>query len=289
MYDTVVQTTPIKTEIPEKVRTNWNMFAPGVKRIIMTDNDCIKFMLKDYGEKIGRLLVTQFKYLKEGAHKADLFRYAWLYKRGGVYMDIKTELIKPFRELFPKNNVCYVVTSLHSSKIYNGIIATPPTNPMMLELLKGAMQMTNDKKYLHIIWHGYDVLKKYTGGIKPGLNRTPSSLPDIWVYTEEALPNSVCNNKTDRYNLCMFVTHNNIPFIKLRYNDYPWGSKKKSFRFPNYWFFYIYEHYFDSIARIFYYKNDTRAFEYLNALHIGQKEKTTKNKLSLSRTHRMKF
>jgi hypothetical protein len=250
MYDTVVQTVRDVFTIPDKVHDNWKMFAPGVKRIVMSDEECIEFMRRDYGEEYGGLLVEKFNYMKKGAHKADLFRYAWLYMRGGVYMDIKTELIKPFSELFPNNDVCYVVSSVKNKRIYNGIIATPPKNPMILALLKGAMQMTNDKHYFYIVWHGYCVLEKYTNGVKQGLNHTQIDSPDVFVYVEKSMPSAACDNKLDQYNLCMFVTSDDVPMIKLRYQDYPWGSQaiKKGF-FMGETLFSMYETYIDSSLR----------------------------------------
>ena len=225
-YNVVVQTISDNQRIPQKVQDNWNTFAPGIKRIIMTDTLCIEFFRMEYDESY----VRKFNYLKRGAHKADLFRYAWLFKNGGVYMDIKTELIKPFIELFPNKDICYMVTTDVSyetkrppPRIYNGIIATPPGNPMMFDLLKGAMQMTNDKPYRYIVEHGYDVLNYYVeGDIQEGLNETRENSPNVCVYVEVSTPNQVCSNKLDRYNLCMFVVQGTVPIIKVRHHDYPW-------------------------------------------------------------------
>ena len=36
-----------------------------------------------------------FNSFKKGAHKADLFRLCWLYKNGGVYIDIDTDIVEP--------------------------------------------------------------------------------------------------------------------------------------------------------------------------------------------------
>jgi mannosyltransferase OCH1-like enzyme len=70
---------------------NWNYF--------FYDNDqCINFLEKEYGSEFS----NKFNSFKKGPHKSDLFRLCWLYKNGGVYIDIDTELIVPLDEIVKK-------------------------------------------------------------------------------------------------------------------------------------------------------------------------------------------
>ena len=71
-----------KESIPKKVWENLNMFAEDYDIKYYTDKDCIDFLKREYNEEI----VTIFKTLATGAHKADLFRYCVLYIEGGVYL-----------------------------------------------------------------------------------------------------------------------------------------------------------------------------------------------------------
>ena len=227
-YDCVVQTIGKAHFVPDKVKENWNKFAPNIKRIVMSDKECIEFLREEYDEDY----VNKFNYFKKGAHKADLFRYAWLYKRGGVYMDIKTQLIKPFDELFPNKDICYMFVTgppfckIH--RIYNGIIATPPSNLLIFDLLKGAMQMTNEKPYIHNCEEGYAILKSFFKNITTGVNTTNQNIPDVCVRTElnliNKVPMNLCNKK-DRYGCLTYIVEDNIPIIKIRYHDYPWVRK----------------------------------------------------------------
>jgi len=230
-YDCVVQTVANNQLVPDKVNVNWKTFAPNIKRVVMSDKECIEFLREEYNEDY----VNKFNYFEEGAHKADLFRYAWLYKRGGVYMDIKTQLIKPFEDLFPNKDICYIVVTDPSmcggraNRIYNGIIATPPFNILIFYMLMGTMQMTNAKPYLTNCEQGYAILKSYfQKNIRTGVNTTNRHHPDgfdVCVYTEVELknrvPKNLCN-KLDRYGHCTYVVKDNIPIIKIRYHDYPW-------------------------------------------------------------------
>lgn len=222
--NTVMQTMADVSSIPPKVHIRWNKYAPGVNRILMSDDDCIHFLRTEYDERYAKKFVS----LRNGAHKADLMRYAWLYKRGGVYMDIKTELIMPFDELFPDKHVCYLVVTRSLDRLYNGIIATPPGNPMIYEMLEGVMQMSNIaayKDYFHVCKHGWNVLSKYARGNvnRKGLNIIEGA-PNVYVYEEVGRCASYCNYELDKSYLCMFVVDGEKEIIKVRFHDYPWKS-----------------------------------------------------------------
>ena len=64
------------------------------------------------------------------------FRYCYLYKFGGVYLDIKTELIMNIDDIFYKNNIeLYTVMNKTNKSIYQGIIASKPNNPLFRKLM----------------------------------------------------------------------------------------------------------------------------------------------------------
>jgi len=222
-YNTVIQTIADDMTIPDKVRQNWEHFAPNIKRLVFNDTQCIDFLRKEYNEDY----VEQFNYLKIGAHKADLFRYAWLYKKGGVYMDIKTQLIKPFDELFPNSKLCYIVVTGDSGRIYNGVIATPPNNPMIREMLEGVMKQNNKSYYLVNVTDGFTILQRNVKDkVKIGvvnITKKPDC-PDVYTYDETYYSSEECSSKLDRYGVCTYVTQGDDKIIKIRHFDYPWSE-----------------------------------------------------------------
>ena len=119
----IYQTYHKKNKIPQKVYDNIKKYAPNYKHIIYDDQECITFLENHYNHEFSNL----FKAIKSGPHKADLIRYCLLYLTGGVYLDIKTELIKPIDEIFTTNNT-YTVISSSKNHIYQGIIASKPKN-----------------------------------------------------------------------------------------------------------------------------------------------------------------
>lgn len=61
------------------------------------DNDILEFIQNNYDSNIYN------KYIRindcYGAGRADLFRYLWIYKNGGVYLDLKSTLLKPLNQI----------------------------------------------------------------------------------------------------------------------------------------------------------------------------------------------
>lgn len=75
-----------------------------------------------------------------------------LYLKGGIYLDIKTELIMPMDyilSLGKKENTIYSVISRHFRNMYQGIIIAPRFQPIFLQLLEHMITVEDpSKKYL---------------------------------------------------------------------------------------------------------------------------------------------
>ena len=225
MYNLVVQTTPNKFNIPEHINDKWDNFFEGT-RIIVDDEECKQFL----GTYYGKAYVDKFNYLEKGAHKADLFRYAWLYKNGGIYCDIKTVLIRPLVEVFPDDTVCYFVDTINPhcewfeyKRLYNGVIATPPLNPIIYDMLQGVMRFNNTEHYHTICRDGYRVISSHIHQSKLPVGRIPSKnpeIPDIHMYYENM--QHMCNAfEYDRAGYCSFIVNEyDDQMMKVRDNTY---------------------------------------------------------------------
>jgi mannosyltransferase OCH1-like enzyme len=124
------QTHSSKNLIPAKVAENIAKFAGDFERIVYDDAEAEAFLEAHFRP----IVASTFRALEMGAHKADLFRYCVLYVRGGVYLDIKTVLVRPLDGIFPPGAVSTVI-SQHQTQVYNGIIAAPPGQPLFLALI----------------------------------------------------------------------------------------------------------------------------------------------------------
>lgn len=214
-----------KKKIPDKVYSNIKKFAPGYQHIIYDDSDCIKFINKYFGEKV----VKRFKALK-GAHKADLFRYCLLYIKGGIYLDVKTELIMPLKDIFTKDNTFYTVLAKSNKQIYQGVIATPKGNEIFLKLIDFMMRISlrdlrTKRIYLIFTADMYRKINEITLGnkLKSGPNRSINSHLTYELFQEKCNHNSKdCVDGLDRYGYCCYIYRNNKKIIKTRYADFPW-------------------------------------------------------------------
>ena len=227
----IVQTYHVKSKIPSYVYENIKKYAPDYKHIIYDDAEAYTFIEKHFGIDTA----SKFLALRQGPHKADLFRYCYLYQYGGIYLDIKTELIKPVTEIFT-NDYLYSVLSIMNNSIYNGIIATPPKDPVFLDLIQFMVKQDNNPHYLYNCVEMYNMLKKRSGSkLQQGYNPGNTYLFEEVCTERDSLQrhgdksnkykykyHTQCKNGTDKYGLCCYIYDKGDYIIKGRYSDFPW-------------------------------------------------------------------
>ena len=127
----IVQT--MKTDIvPESMYNSimtWVNKNPEYDYFFFNDDRCKRFIKRNYPETY----LYCFNMLNAGAAKADLFRWLFLYKRGGVYADIDTSCICPLHEYLDKNTVFMSKVGCNSVKINHCVLCIVP-NSIVLEL-----------------------------------------------------------------------------------------------------------------------------------------------------------
>ena len=225
-YDTIILTYKSLDAIPAKVYEQLDIYAPNHRIFIFDDVQCKAFLRKHYPKEV----VARFDTLPLGAFKADLFRYAYLYVNGGIYLDIKTELRRPLAELFPDRTVAQsVICHAHSKKIYNGIIATPPGNPIFPLLIDQLVYVPNTtlKRHYHtVIEFCYAELMR--GTTLPPSSELPTGEPFMshgvpWVLWMERYDHTLeaCGGQLDRYDNCDIIedAEGNLVFM-TRFADF---------------------------------------------------------------------
>jgi hypothetical protein len=236
-----------KAAIPQKVYDNLGAFASGYDVRIYDDADCEAMLTSHFPPAV----LERFRSLK-GAHKADLLRYCYLLKDGGVYMDIKTELVMPLDHIIDhaRDHAYYtVLIGIFPDAVYQGIVACPPQHPVIRECLEYIVHLPPWVARWHyriFITDMHAVIRRRCSGAKrlvAGWMAEPDSpnvyhiLPMVSSYSNPA-PGSPyrCADGMDRYGLCEFVvaaeepchsTHRHpagTPLFKLRYADFPWAK-----------------------------------------------------------------
>ena len=103
---------------------------PEFDYYLYDDYECKEFIQNNFNQDV----VDAFESLIPGAYKADLWRYCILYKKGGVYMDIKLKPLVKLKTLINNNNFYYVndnpsIKNCTNNKgIYNAFIISYPNN-----------------------------------------------------------------------------------------------------------------------------------------------------------------
>lgn len=219
--NTLIQTYKDFSLIPEKVHKNRRKYLANYEYIFFDDKQCEDFINNKFGKKI----LSVYKKTKLPAHKADLFRYCYLYNNGCLYCDIKTIFLKPVNKIFTQKDKTYSVLSSNPYTIYQGIIYTYPRNPLFLVLINNFLKISKKRirkrNYLIFTKNFYNVFlnndrKKQ---LECGENDNIILFKEVCSKTD----NSLCDNKFDRYGRCCKIVdkEDNILF-KTRYNDFPW-------------------------------------------------------------------
>ena len=216
---TVFQTYSDKSNIPSDVYENIRKYAPEYTHKIYNDQECLDFLTSTFDDSV----VKTFHALKRGAHKADLVRYCLLYTYGGVYLDIKTELVRPLREIFIDKDTFYSVLSCTKDHIYQGIISAPPRHPLFSALIQFMVATGEPSDYHAFCKDMFQRIKAETGSIQSGVNGRKQ---DYYLFQEKCSSDaSQCHDGLDQYGLCCHVWDGDKLIIKTRRSSYPWSDK----------------------------------------------------------------
>jgi mannosyltransferase OCH1-like enzyme len=117
-------------------------FNPRFNYHLYDDNDCREFIKNNFNNEV----LYAYDNLIPGAYKADLWRYCILYKKGGIYLDIKYVPINGFRfvNLLEKE---HFVRDLGGDGVYNALLVCKAGNEILLKVINQIVQNVKDKFY----------------------------------------------------------------------------------------------------------------------------------------------
>jgi mannosyltransferase OCH1-like enzyme len=139
-------TNKVPTKMKESIHTLINM-NQECDYYLYSDDASLKYLTQDYDEEV----VSAFNTLKPGAYKSDLWRYCILYKRGGIYLDIKLQSVKPLLPIIEANPTIYVRdwpgSCTEEIGIYNAFMVSPPNNPIFKHCIDDIVNSCKLKLY----------------------------------------------------------------------------------------------------------------------------------------------
>jgi mannosyltransferase OCH1-like enzyme len=144
---TICQVWHDKSDIPKSVEESIHLIQeqnPEFKHYLFEEKDWEKFIKENYSKRILHAYHSVVPY----AIKADLFRYCYLYKNGGIYLDSKYYCINGFKLILltDKEYFCKdIETSLHG--IYNAFIVCKPKNKILFKAINECVKNIENKYY----------------------------------------------------------------------------------------------------------------------------------------------
>jgi mannosyltransferase OCH1-like enzyme len=90
-----------------------------------------QFLQQYFGAKV----LYAYDQLVPGAYRADLFRYGFLYERGGVYMDMNKKLLLPLKDISCSGYDLLLVRDLDSANVASSFIISKPRLPFWKEVV----------------------------------------------------------------------------------------------------------------------------------------------------------
>lgn len=147
--------------LPEYIKDNLTNLNPGWEYHFYDDEQVKKFLKEEYSD----FVLNKFNSFSRGAHKADLFRLCWLYKNGGVYVDIDAECFEPFDNLI--NNMegdLFTMPITYArydrKRLLNCFIIANKGNPLVKECIDNILKI--EDKDLKNVYHLVLFTMQYT-------------------------------------------------------------------------------------------------------------------------------
>lgn len=130
-----------------------------------TDAEIVRYFIMNPEDEFPFVL-NKFHKMQFGAHKADLFRYYYLYQNGGVFLD-SDAMIECDIENIVLDYELFSVKSYIDGTIFQGFIGCTPRHPVMYKALKDAYEIDVDvlTKNYHLLtenmWHFFSESENY--------------------------------------------------------------------------------------------------------------------------------
>ena len=217
----------LSSNLPDEIKQiidNNKKMCRDYNFIFYDDNDCELFIKNNFDENVYKAYMSINSVY--GAMKADFFRYCILYKKGGIYLDIKSIIKYPLCMIIKEDDDCLLDLLCYNNEPWRKnsptyeqwILMFSPEHPYLLEVINTMV---------------YYIQEKYEPIIEniPILNTKQKILnitgPDMF---SKCINNYIKNNKSLHRNIdykkyFMRIKNNNYKNMykinnKLHYSDY---------------------------------------------------------------------
>jgi hypothetical protein len=117
-------------------------YNPEFNHYLFDDDDCRNFIKNNFDSSV----LSAYDRLIPGAYKADLWRYCVLYKKGGIYLDIKYTPINGFKFIHLLKNEHWTM-DIDNNGVYNALMVNQIGNITLLNAINKIVENVNNKFY----------------------------------------------------------------------------------------------------------------------------------------------
>tara|TARA_Y100000296_G_scaffold80914_1_gene107099 strand:- start:1443 stop:2063 length:621 start_codon:yes stop_codon:yes gene_type:complete len=170
-----------KNKQPEYVIEMIKSKSVGWKYEHFTDVECIQFFRDNPIEEFSNIIKV-FNGFTEGPHKGDLFRYYYLYIKGGVYIDSDAMIETNIEDIVKKYEFVSIVRD-DKNLIFNGFLACTSNHQIMYDALSHIYKTPNPKYYMEFVSELYTIVKSSNeSNIKLYIEKRPTPpFPNPWA------------------------------------------------------------------------------------------------------------
>ncbi len=148
----------------------WNMKRknPEYQYFFYDDQDIEKFLTDEFPSEY----IESYHKLTIGAAKADFFRYAILYKKGGVYLDIDSAITRPLRYLVRENDEAIISAERHPNLYVQWGLIFSKNHPFLKKTLELMIDNIQTHRYPNDV-HSTTGPSVFSLGITKSLEENP--------------------------------------------------------------------------------------------------------------------
>jgi len=204
---------------------------PDFEYQFFSDDDCRNFLMEHYGKPF----VDIFDRIIPGAYKADFWRYAYLLKFGGVYIDGEMQAMRGLTGSIDLSNDLVVPKDREQFGLYQAFVCVRPKHPVLknalnlcIENFNTHAQGVNDLDRTGPLVFGR-ALNQYLGRDQTELIQTGQITREIRVLAYDHAESDHPYHLYDQHGNLMFLTSSE-DYLKQRDSKTNYSSTKKWIR-----------------------------------------------------------
>jgi hypothetical protein len=164
---TILQTSRQKPET--YIKEQLSRFLDGTWRYVhFTDEEMVSFFVDNRLQEFP-LIVEKFHAMPTGAHKADLFRYYYLFINGGVFIDYDAMIKKDIGQVCSDFDFFTVRSAALRNSLFQGFMGATPNNSIIHEALRDIYRVDPEqlrRDYLLLCKSLDRIVKERSSGLK---------------------------------------------------------------------------------------------------------------------------